>query len=750
MLGEQSLAEHSRRFFEITSNLLAIVDRTGSMIWVNDSWEKLLGIPRDDLLGLGYLDFVHPDDAARTSEGLAEAIANGVVPNWENRYRDADGNYRFLLWSSTVDPEAGLIYGAARDVTELRQSRDELAESRRMLAEAQRISRLGAWTYDPESGDVEWSEELYRIFRIDPSRDEPSYEGHMALVHPDDVDRLRAELQRLWETGEPCQFDYRVIVGQGETVTLFSRGRIETREDGTRYIAGVCHDVSEVRRSEAELARSVATLKTTLEATADGIVVTDLDGATVSWNQNFADLWGIPEQALEAHDRAAISPIVLDQVRDRDAFIARVAELYANPELVGYDVLELAGGRVWERYSAPHRVDGEVVGRVWSFRDITGRLRAERLESLGRLAGGIAHDFNNHLVAILNYASLVRDELPADARGRKDLDEVLRAADRASGLTRELVVFSRQEMVEPRPLSLNELVSETERLLRRTLGEHIELRVELGAALPAIEVDPSQLERVLVNLAANGRDAMPGGGVLTISTELLATEGELGGAVVRLRVSDDGAGMSQDVAERALEPFFTTKPKAEATGLGLATVYGIVNQNGGRLAIDSAPGRGTTMTIDLPASAKAPEPAPVRRRGDETAATARGTVLVVEDEEPVRRLTARLLDDAGFGTLQAADGAEALELLDTDDADDLCLLLTDIVMPRMSGRELTERVQERRPDLPVLFMSGYTDDVVVRHGVAAAALPFVAKPFTRAGLLEAVTETIDAGPKPLG
>jgi two-component system, cell cycle sensor histidine kinase and response regulator CckA len=761
MLDERALGGHARRFFEITSNLLAIVDRSGSMLWANDSWEKLLGIGREELLGDGYTRLIHPDDREEALRGIPEVIDSGAErPGYESRLRDADGNYRVLLWSSTVDREAGLIYGAARDITELRRSRDELAESRRMLAEAQRVSRLGAWTYSPETGELVYSDELYRIFRVDPGVYEPTYDRHMALVHPEDAGRLEQAIERLWATGEPYQFDYRVIAGDGEVVTLFTRGRVESRDDGERYIAGVCQDVSEIRESGARLARSVATLETTLEATADGIIVTDLEGRIVNWNQNYLELWGIPAEALESQDRATIERIVLEQVREGEAFLARIAELRANPEQERFDVIELKDGRVWERYSAPHRVDDEVVGRVWSFRDITDRLRAERekldlearlqqaqqLESLGRLAGGIAHDFNNHLVAILNYAALAREELPPGAPGREDLDEVIGAAKRASRLTGELVAFSRQEMAEPRPLSLNDLVASAEHLLRRTLGEEIGLSIELGADVPVVEADPGQLERVLVNLALNGSDAMPGGGVLRIVTERVDAARD---TMARLRVSDDGTGMTSDVAERAVEPFFTTKPKAEATGLGLATVYGIVNQNGGHVTIDSAPGRGTTVTIDLPASAKSPAPAPSRGAGQKPS-PARGTVLVVEDEEPVRRLTALLLADAGFETIQAADGEEALELLGTGRVADLRLLLTDIVMPRMSGRELAERVQESRPDLPVLFMSGYTDDIVVRHGVASADLPFVAKPFTRETLLEGVREAIDAGPKPLG
>ena len=763
---ESDLAEHGRRFFEISSDLLAIVDAEGSIVWVNDSWRRILGIDPADVLGDGFLRLVHPDDREATAAAVARSIADGVaVSDFENRYLPPDGDVRAIHWSTTMDLESGLIYAAGRDITGERRSRDDLAASRRRLAEAQRISHLGAWTYDPDRDEVLWSEELYRIFRIDPSQYEPSYEGHLALVHPDDTERLTDALERLWEKGEPYTFDYRVVVGDGETVTLFTRARIERREDGSKYIAGVCQDVTEARESEAKLAHSVAIHSTILEATADGIIVTDSDGATVSWNQNFADMWHIPSEVMETPDRERIAGVVLPQVRDQEGFLTRINELYANPEQEGFDVLEFKDGRVWERYSAPHRLDGEVVGRVWSFRDITARLesereklelearlqQSERLESLGRLAGGIAHDFNNHLVAILNYATLAGEDLPDGAAGREDLDEVIQAAERASALTRELVAFSRQEMVEPRPLSLNALIVDVERLLRRTIGENVELRVHLGRDLPTIEADPSQLERVLVNLAVNGRDAMPDGGTLEITTEGIELTGAERGAddsMVRLTVRDEGAGMSDDVAMRALEPFYTTKPKGEGTGLGLATVYGIVSQNGGQLAIDSAPGEGTTMTIDWPGSSKAPVPvaAPAGLAG----LTARGTVLVVEDEEPVRRLTARLLSDAGFATVEASQGEEALELLESAGTDDLCLLLTDIVMPKMSGRELTERVHEQRPELPVLFMSGYTDDVIVRHGVATAELPFISKPFTRETLLDAVNEAIEGSARALG
>jgi two-component system, cell cycle sensor histidine kinase and response regulator CckA len=759
--------EHAERFLEVSSGLFVIGTTDGQVTWVNSAWTRQLGIPREKLLGRGYLDFVHPEDRARTAESIERGDLERAEDHiFKNRYRADDGSYRVLDWSLIADGETGLVYGVARDVTELEASRDALAASQANLTEAQRMSRLGSWTYDPPTGAVSWSDGLYRVFGVEPGEFEPSYDGHMAFVHPDSIDALKGALERCWETGEPYELDYRIIAGDGREVSLFSQARVETRDDGSRFITGVCQDVSAIRRAERDLARTVSLLEATLEATADGILVVDTDGRTVSWNHNFPEMWRLPEEVIAEREDEKMIAYVLEQLRDPDAFLARVRSLYDNPEQESFDVLDFKDGRVFERYSAPQRLGDEVVGRVWSFRDVTGRLRTERenlalearlqqsqrLESLGRLAGGIAHDFNNHLVAILNYAALAGEELPEGASGRADLDEVIRAAERASALTRELVAFSRQEMVEPRPLLLNSLVADAERLLRRTIGEDIELRVELGRNMPAVEADPSQLERVLMNLAVNARDAMPEGGSLVISTEALERgESENGagieGKVVRLRVRDSGSGMSEEVARRAFEPFFTTKPSGEGTGLGLATVYGIVNQSGGQLSVDSAPGEGTTITIDLPASDKPPEVE--KPTTEEQRRPVRGAVLVVEDEAPVRRLTARLLRDAGFTTLEAANGREAVAVLEETD-EELRLLLTDIVMPKMSGRELAERVRGMHPDLPVLFMSGYTDDVVVRHGVATADLPFVAKPFTRDTLLKAVNEAIEAGVRPLG
>jgi two-component system cell cycle sensor histidine kinase/response regulator CckA len=372
--------------------------------------------------------------------------------------------------------------------------------------------------------------------------------------------------------------------------------------------------------------------------------------------------------------------------------------------------------------------------------------QAQKLDGIGRLAGGIAHDFNNLLAVILNYADLVLDEVPTGDVAATYIGEVKEAAERAAALTRQLLYFGRREVVQAKPLAVNEVLADVGRLLRRTIPEDIELRAEPAAGLWRVRADHSQIEQVLFNLALNGRDAMPEGGLLTIETANVELDEAYvqryvdvkPGPHVRLTVADTGHGMPADVAERAFEPFFTTKPLGAGSGLGLATVYGIVKQAGGHVEIYSEPGRGTAVRVTLPACFEETDaPAAVRSeprvgRGE--------TVLVVEDDPAVRMIAAELLSRAGYDVVAAGGGEQALARAQERPPD---LLLTDVVMPGMSGSELGVALREGHPGLPVLFMSGYTDDIVMRHGVSERRLAFVEKPFTRHTLLEAVRNALD-------
>jgi PAS domain S-box-containing protein len=387
--------------------------------------------------------------------------------------------------------------------------------------------------------------------------------------------------------------------------------------------------------------------------------------------------------------------------------------------------------------------------------------QSHRLESLGQLAGGVAHDFNNLLAAILNYVGFVSEEINNEIAARPDsehlrLDAVLRdvsqigaAAQRAAGLTRQLLAFARRDVRKPEIVDIDAIVREVETLLRRTIGEHVEL-ITRGAPDPApVRADRGQIEQILLNLAVNGRDAMPTGGTLSVETDNVVVDEDYAalhpnlraGPHTRLRVSDTGIGMDRDTVERAFEPFFSTKPKDKGTGLGLATVYGIVTQTAGVVSLESEAGEGTTVTILLPnVSGVVTAPgAPLvvgRRQGDET-------ILVVEDEDLVLDVATRILTQHGYRVLSATSGAEALELIHRHGGT-IHLLLTDVVMPGFTGSQVAEQVSKIRPEIRVLYMSGYPESMITPQGVIDQKVPLVSKPFTAPDLLEHVRAVLDS------
>ncbi|GLW31969.1 histidine kinase [Actinoplanes regularis] len=375
--------------------------------------------------------------------------------------------------------------------------------------------------------------------------------------------------------------------------------------------------------------------------------------------------------------------------------------------------------------------------------------QAQRLESLGQLAGGIAHDFNNLLAVIVNYAAFIIEDA-AGSPAAADAEQIARAAQRGSDLTHQLLAFARREVIRPRPLDLNAVVTEVQKMLERSLGEHIKLTVRTTAPLPAVMADPGQLEQVLVNLAVNARDAMPTGGRLTIDTAEVQVDEEHSaaraglkpGSYLRLRVSDTGTGMPKEVIDKAFEPFFTTKPSGQGTGLGLATVYGIITQAGGTVQIYSEPGMGTTFIILLPVTdVQAQE-----TNGEDSADLMPGdgvTVLVAEDEDALREVTSRILKRGGYTVLAANGGEEALRLAAENPID---VLLTDVIMPGMLGKDLADAIVTRYPRTKVLFMSGYAQPVLTDHGTLSADVHLLEKPFTGAELMRALHDELHAKP----
>jgi signal transduction histidine kinase len=377
--------------------------------------------------------------------------------------------------------------------------------------------------------------------------------------------------------------------------------------------------------------------------------------------------------------------------------------------------------------------------------------QAQRLEAVGRLAGGVAHDFNNMLTAITGYGEMIRMGLPDGDAMREDVEEILKAAQRAAGLTRQLLAFSRQQVLQPRHFCLNDVVNGMEGMLRRLISEDIELRISLDPDLAWTKADPGQFEQVIMNLCVNARDAMPEGGRLTIETanidmdmtetgehSVLGTEQH-----VMLAVSDTGIGMDAETKARIYEPFFTTKTPDKGTGLGLPTVYGIVKQSGGDILVYSEVGHGTTFKVFLPKATEVSGEA-VLERPRRAIPGGTETVLLAEDEDAVRKLAQRVLERAGYNVLTAKDGADALRVAESH-SDVIHLLVTDMVMPAMNGRQLAERLRAAQPDMRTLYLSGYTDSSVVRQGLLNGGEQFLQKPFTNDTLTRRVRDALDAG-----
>jgi signal transduction histidine kinase/CheY-like chemotaxis protein len=395
-------------------------------------------------------------------------------------------------------------------------------------------------------------------------------------------------------------------------------------------------------------------------------------------------------------------------------------------------------------------------GAVLTIRDVTDEreresraTHEERLTLLGRLAGGVAHDFNNLLTVIISSTDFALASAANDPDLTGDLTMVRNAAERAAALTRQLLAFGRRELIKPQVVDINALVGQLKDLLRRTLGSGIEVQSRFTSSLPGVKIDPAQFERVLANLVVNARDAMPDGGMLTLETDtVVLDEAEARrhqvlrpGPHVSLTVRDTGVGMSADVVERVFEPFFTTKEKGKGTGLGLATVYGIVRQAGGAVTVESLPGSGSTFQVFLPASAEEPGAPP--RKVTKTMPATGATILLAEDLPPVLALTERMLKRCGYHVLTARDGEDALAVAEKHEGP-IDLLLTDVIMPRMSGWVLAEKLRSLRPGLPVLFVSGQVDDTVDGNAIGGEGTGFLAKPYTADELLEQVRVLLES------
>jgi two-component system, cell cycle sensor histidine kinase and response regulator CckA len=539
---------------------------------------------------------------------------------------------------------------------------------------------------------------------------------------------------------------------------------VQATDASTRTLTRVV-DGQEHKQARKALRASEMRYRRLFESARDGILILDADsGRIIDVNPYLADLLGYSREDFIGKQVWDFGPLK-DVVASKEAFY----ELQATAYIAYEDLpLETSDGRHIDVgfVSNIYLVDGKRTIQC-NIRDITSRkladkerksleeqLRAsQKMEAIGGLAGGIAHDFNNLLSVILCYTDFVVEALPQGSPLRDDLAEVEKASKLAVALTRQLLAFSRKQVLQPVPLQLNQVTEDIEKMLRRILGEDIELVHDLAADLGLTMADRSQIEQVIMNLVINARDAMPGGGRLMIVTENASLDptyaathaGVRAGPYVMLAVTDTGCGMDADTRRRVFEPFFTTKDPGKGTGLGLSTVYGIVNQSGGHIWVYSEPGHGTTVKVYLPRDISASAPvASTATSAIPEVLTGTETILVVEDEESVRALAERILSAAGYTVLTASNGQDALLRAESHDGD-LALVLTDVVMPQLSGRMFAEQMGRLRPAAKILFMSGYSHDASSREGWLGTGTRFLGKPFTAMELTRKVRELLDDG-----
>ena len=687
---------------------------------------------------------------AHLSESVTHIGASGDLSArvWLN------GNDELARLASEIN---GMLEALERSQDERQRTRLELQESEELLRSVVENVPIGIWVTDRDFRVRLWNagwEAMTGLSRAQVlGRDIFACLPSLTTAGLEDLSR------RVVDAGEPL-----VLNDHPFFDPAMPRGhyRLNVRanplKDASGRVAGLVvavEDISDRKRTEEALARSRDFHLTLFDEFPTPIRRCNTEGKCDFCNQSWLSFTGrTRQQELGDGWLEAVHP----EDRQRLLKTAREALAARQPFEIEYRLRRHDGQYLWfigvERPF--HDLDGNFAGYLCSCYDVTERKRleeqfrqAQKMEAMGRLASGAAHDFSNLLTAITGYASFARDALlPADPI-REDLTQILNAAERGANLTRQLLAFSRRQTITPSIVNLNEIILNLSKMLRHLISEEIELVTAPAPELAAVEVDPGQIEQVLVNLVVNASDAMPEGGRLTIETANVTLDAEYArqhvsvapGNYVLLAVSDTGCGMTDEVKARIFEPFFTTKPPGKGTGLGLATCYGIVRQNGGHIWFYSEPGKGTTFKIYFPQveadAAEQPEPAapPRARRGQQT-------ILLVEDDASVRNFAARVLREAGYTVVEASNGLEALQLAAERQESPIHLLVADVVMPHMGGEELAQHLKAAHPGLRAIFISGYTAQATVRSEAPDEAVEFLQKPFTATTLTYKVDQVL--------
>ncbi|MEW6658939.1 MAG: PAS domain S-box protein [Thermodesulfobacteriota bacterium] len=750
--AEKALAEEAIRrriLVDQSRDGIVVLDQTGKVYEANRRYAEMLGYPAEDVRNLYVWDW----DAQWTKEELlAQIRAIGVDgDHFETRHRRRDGTI-FDVEISTNGAVLGgekLIFCVCRDISQRKAAERALRESEekyRLL-----INQIPAVVFRGYAdGSIDTFDRKIEILTGYPKEDFDSRRRKWSdLVLADDLPQAKNNFLEGMKATGAYEKEYRIRKRTGEIIWIQVHGQIFLDRAGRiDYVNGVVFDVTDRKNLEEERNRL-------FNMSLDMLCVAGFDGFFKQLNPAWSKNLGWPETEL-------LSRPWLDFVHPED----RIASAAANDRLkTGQTVIQfenryqcLDGSYRWISWNSFPLLEEKLIFGV--ARDITEKrymeeqlLKAQKMEAVGRLAGGVAHDFNNLLTAITGYSEMMMMDLRPGDPSHLYAEEITKAVNRGAALTNQLLAFSRKQILQPRVVNLNDVVHDMDKMLRRLIGEDIDIATVIDQELGLVKADPGQIEQIIMNLAVNARDALPRGGKLTIETANVYLDQDYAqgredvtpGPHVMLAVSDNGTGMDKDTLSHIFEPFFTTKESGKGTGLGLATVYGIVKQSGGNIWVYSEPGQGTTFKVYLPRVEDSletikPKAAPV------TSLEGKETILLVEDDVGLRELISTALRKYGFTVLEAAQGDEALLLCEREKSS-IHLMLTDVVMPQISGSALAEQLKLLHPEMQVLFMSGYTEDAIIHHGVLNSDVNFIPKPFRILALVQKVREVLDtAGP----